>query len=90
MSSDKELGRLEGIVQGLAASINEVKDDIKEMRKFMEENHGKYATRADVKENSNRIAKLEQWRWWLMGGFAVVAVIANIASDKIVEYIHFR
>lgn len=98
MSEDKqkseyERGKFEGLV---LQKLDDINREMKEGRdrsdrkhtELKEEFHGIAKTlETKVQNNENRIAKLEQWRWWLIKKFGVVAFIvtfvANILANKL-------
>ena len=40
--------------------------------------------RNDIKSNRKRVSKLEQWRWWLTGAFAVAGTVGGVMGTFIV------
>ena len=79
----KEIGELRGDFNGMRASMDSVQRTLAELHKMVHDDKQKYFEAVEAKEVISRLNKLEQWRWWLMGGFSVVAVLANMISDKL-------
>ena len=78
----KKLGYFEGQV---LAKLDEIHRWILKAEISIEAKADKHVFEEHVRLTNKRLDSLEQWRWWLMGAFAVVAFLTNILADYVVN-----
>ena len=83
-STETDVAVLQIQVKNIDDKVNELKDDVKEVRDALEkhsEEHSKLfkemtATMAH-KEMSDKISAIEKWRWMMMGAGIVLGAMGN-------------
>lgn len=74
----KRIGSLrEELQKGLGQSHKEIMTEIKEMKQDQ---------RAHASDMSDRVGKLEQWKWQAAGGFSLLAFIITIVLPYIKDH----
>jgi len=77
-----KLGYFEGQV---LAKLDEIQRWVLKAEISINQKADKAAFEDYVRMTNKRVDSLEQWRWWLMGGFAVVAFATNLLSDYVIN-----
>lgn len=77
-----KLGYFEGQV---LAKLDEIHRWILKAEISIEQKADKSMFEEHVRSTNKRIDSLEQWRWWLMGVFAVVAFGTNLLADYVIN-----
>lgn len=71
--ADQPLGervaRQEAIMEGISADVREIRDELRSLRKLLDER---------LEEIDARITALERWRAWVLGAAAAVGVAADV------------
>lgn len=79
---ERKLGYFEGQV---LAKLDEIHRWILKAEISIDQKADKTIFEEHVRLTNKRIDSLEQWRWWLMGAFAVVAFATNLLADYVVN-----